>query len=688
LFQRKCLELTYFIRYLVGLFTFHTQKRFGNKAVRKRTGQEIHNGQGEKGSMINPYMTTWDNGNKIIETVQSLGEKKFPGFSPKALMGWNGIVIWDPDTDPVPLLQAYLGRVAAESCGRCIPCREGTLQLADIMNRICVGQGRKGDLYKIRTLVSAISLSAKCDIGKSVAKPVFDLIDRFTKEFDDVIKGLRPVKADRYESTVTAPCINACPAHVDIPAYLENVKNDRWPEAMEIVRRGCPMPGTIGRVCVRPCEENCRRKDLDEPLSIRAIKRFLSEQEQFNGMRATEPEHPRWPENVAVVGAGPSGLACAYYLGRLGYGVTVLESQEAPGGMAAFGIPSYRLPRDVIAHEVRMIETMGAEIRYGVHVGKDTTLEDLTESGYRAVYLAMGAPESSMMRCKGETEGYTGFMAGIDFLAKAARGESPLTGNRIVVVGGGNVAMDCVRTARRLGFSDVNLLYRRTEDEMPADRHEIHEAKEEGVVFHFLAAPVEILAENGKITGLMCLRMELGEPDSSGRRSPVSVPGSEYVIPCDAVIPAVGQKCAVDSVVGEKELVASWKTLVVDQTSFQSQREEIFGGGDCVTGPATLIAALAAGKSAARNIDQYLREGRCTPQKTDYFDILVSSGRLFNEEEPFPFPGISLREEPEIMDPEQRVCGFDEVEKGLSAAQARHEAGRCLRCYRILLTAE
>jgi formate dehydrogenase beta subunit len=247
--------------------------------------------------------------------------------------------------------------------------------------------------------------------------------------------------------------------------------------------------------------------------------------------------------------------------------------------------------------------------------------------------------------------------------------------------------MDCVRTARRLGFEDVNLLYRRTEAEMPADPQEIREAREEGVVFHHLVAPVEIMAENDTVTGLKCQRMELGEPDASGRKRPVPVPGSEFVIDCDVIIPAVGQVCVVDCVLPEEDVLTRWKTLVVDQTTFQSDKQAIFGGGDCVTGPATLIAALAAGKNAARFIDRFLQQDECTPDTTDLLLALAASQGVYDPDETFAYPGQTERAEPFVMDPEVRINSFDEVEGGLSAAQARSEANRCLRCYRVLMAA-
>ena len=354
--------------------------------------------------------------------------------------------------------------------------------------------------------------------------------------------------------------------------------------------------------------------------------------------------------------------------------------------MAAYGIPSYRLPRDVIAHEVAMVEQVGAKIQYNTTVGKDISLEDMAKQDYKAIFIGAGAPIASSMHCKGEDQGFKNFMPGVDFLAKAARGEKPLKGERVAVVGGGNVAMDCVRTARRLGFTDVNLIYRRTEAEMPADPLEIKEAKEEGVKFHVLMNPAEIIAENGKVVGLQCLRMKLGEPDKSGRRRPVPVEGSEFVMDIDAVIPAIGQACTVDGFLpGNQDIISRWNTLVVDEATCQSKVAHLFGGGDCATGPSILIAALAAGKHAAGAIAQFIETGTCQPGPDEMLESLTASKTLFEPEDPFGYPGCTKREEPPVLDPDVRIKNFDEVESGFRPHQARQEAGRCLRCYRILM---
>ncbi|MBN1275985.1 MAG: FAD-dependent oxidoreductase [Deltaproteobacteria bacterium] len=634
-----------------------------------------------------PFLNTWEKGDSIVNTANSVISGQLSKKSLKSLMGWGGVMIWDRNIDPVDMLYAYLMRVASESCGECTPCRLGTVRLCMVMERIVGGKGRKSDLKLIKNLVSHISATGKCDIGRTISKPVLDILDAYEETFIEVIEKKRQVKKGEYAHVITAPCINACPSHLDIPGYIENIRMGNWEKAMEIVRKDCPMPGTIGRVCVRPCESACRRGLLDEPISIRALKRFLADCEMNGVIKTESPPQGVQKQKVAVIGAGPAGISCAYYLARRGYPCTIFEAQEGPGGMAAYGIPSYRLPRNVIAHEVNVLEKLGVEIRYGVNVGKDITMEEIASRGYESVFVGVGAPDSSKMRCEGEDAGYRCFLTGVHFLSESARGRKPAEGKKLVVIGGGNVAMDCVRTARRLGFEDVNLLYRRTEAEMPADPQEIREAKEEGIKFHHLVAPVEILAENDTVAGIKCLRMELGEPDSSGRRRPVPVEGSEFVIECDVIIPAIGQVCVVDCVLPEEDVLTSWKTLIVDQTTFQSDRQQIFGGGDCVTGPQTLIGALAAGKNAARFISQYLQQGGCKPELSDLILSLASAEGVYDPGESFPYPGITEREEPSVLEPEIRVNGFDEVESCLTPSRARVESDRCLRCYRLLMSA-
>jgi len=605
----------------------------------------------------------------------------------KAFMGWDGMFVRDGSVNIVDMTREYAAQAADQCCGHCTPCRESTYRMNDILERICEGHGTEEDLNILEDLARFVMDSSYCDIGLTSPRPILDAIEQVRGDFLKAIQDKKPIPRGNYVAKVTAPCINACPSHVDIPGYVEKIRLGRWEEALEIIRRDCCLPGTIGRVCVRPCEFNCRRGLMDEPITIKALKRFVADQELTRGVEPDLSFIETKKDKVAIIGAGPAGLACAYHLGHKGYKTTIFEALPEAGGMAKAGIPDYRLPPDLLNYEVSLVEKMGAEIRYNVNVGKDITIEGLTKEKYKAIFVGVGAPEASAMRCEGEDEGYERFMTGVHFLREIAFGRRPIEGKKIAVVGGGNVAMDCVRSAMRIGFDDVNLIYRRTEAEMPADPVEIEEAKEEGIKFHFLVQPIKILAEDGKVSGLECLKMELGEPDESGRRRPNPVEGSNFVIECDAMVPAIGQVCEVDSVMPDGADLTRWKTLVVDEITFQSSQPSVFGGGDCVTGPATLIGALAAGKNAARFIVRYLETGECKPEDSDWMEKAISDLGVYDSNETMPFLGQTKRARQAALDPSVRIKSFEEVESGLSRADALKEAARCLRCYRIGLAA-
>ena len=642
----------------------------------------------DMGSVI---FSTWGDWHSSGGHVEPEGlPKAFGQDGPlKAFMGWGGVFVRDASVNLVDMARAYMEAAKKESCGQCFPCRLGTEQLCALLARICQGEGAEEDVDRLEHLARYVMESARCNIGQTAPRPLLDLLSYRREDFLSVIESGEPVPEGRYAVRVTAPCTNACPSHLDIPGYVEKIRFGRTDDSLGIVLRDCPLPGTIGRVCVRPCESNCRRALLDEPISIKYLKRFAADEERAAGNAPAEKAAAEKKEKVAIIGAGPAGLSCAYYLGLRGYKATIFESLPEPGGMAAVGIPDYRLPRPVLRGEVARMERLGAEIRYNVNVGRDISLADLTKQGYKAVFIGVGAPESSEMRCEGEDAGYQCFMTGVEFLRRVAFGERPIEGKKILVIGGGNVAMDCVRSALRLGFTDVNLVYRRTEAEMPADPSEVQEAREEGVKIHFLLAPVRIHAKEGKVTGLECQKMELGEPDESGRRRPVPIEGSNFIIETDAIVPAIGQICVVDCVLPEKTQaeMTRYKTLVVDEMTFQSGEPHIFGGGDCITGPATLIGALAAGKKAAAHIAQYLETGKCQPSETDWMEKTFETLGVYDEGEKMPFPGHTRCAHPPVLDPEVRIQSFDEVEATLSPSQAVHEAERCLRCYRIGMVA-
>ncbi|MDR3631976.1 MAG: FAD-dependent oxidoreductase [Desulfocapsaceae bacterium] len=606
----------------------------------------------------------------------------------KAFMGWDGLFIHDTTVNLVDMARAYMEQARRESCGQCFPCRLGTEDMSAILKGICMGKGIPTDLDRLESLARLVMQTARCDIGQTAPRPLLDLLQYRRKDFLDVIQSKTPIPAGHYIAKVTAPCTNACPSHVNIPDYVEKIRIGRWDQALTTIRRDCILPGVIGRVCVRPCEFNCRRQRVDAGIAIRTLKRYAADMELASDRKPVRLPGPAKDKKVAIIGAGPAGLACAYNLGMRGYTSTIFEVLNEPGGMAAVGIPDYRLPRGILRGEAAQVEALGCEIRYGIRVGKDITLEDLKLQGYNAIFVGVGAHEASKMRCEGEDAGYRSFMTGVEFLRRVADGEQPITGKKIVVIGGGNVAMDCVRSARRLGFTDVNLLYRRTRAEMPADPVEITESEEEGVTFHYLVAPLRIIAEAGKVTGLECNRMTLGEPDASGRRRPVVMEGENFIIQCDAIVPAIGQTCVVDTVLPPEEVeITRWKTLVTDEITQGTNQPFIFGGGDCATGPSTLIAALAAGKKAARSIEQFLTSGRSVPEEGDYLERLIGQLGVFFPREKMPYSDSCAKLHPPVLEPDLRIKSFDEVEGGVAPSAAIKEASRCLRCYRIAMAA-
>ena len=596
----------------------------------------------------------------------------------RAVMGWGGMAVFDDSVDVVDLTREYARHTVLECCGQCFPCRIGMHEVGDILEEICDGRGTEERLQRAYELAGHVAEASRCELGRSGGYAVLEALEQNRDAFEAAVAAGRPIPRGTYARAVVAPCMAACPAGVDIPAYVEQLRIDEVERSAEAVRRRCPMPATIGRVCVRPCEDACRRGSVDEPVAIRTLKRFVADSEA-EPTACPMPGKPR----VAIIGAGPAGLACAYYLGLDGVTSTIFEALPEAGGMAAVGIPDYRLPREVLRAEVERVESLGVKIVYNFRFGVDATMDQLFEQGFEAVFVAVGAHQSARMGCEGEDAGYAGFMPGVEFLREIAFGKTPLTGRTILVIGGGNVAMDCVRSARRLGFDDVKLLYRRTEAEMPADPVEIAEAKEEGVEMVTLVAPTRIVAEDGTVTGLECRRMQLGEPDSSGRRRPEPVEGSEFVIPCDCIVPAIGQVCGVDQLVPSHIEVSKWKTLQVDPLTMQSADPRVFGGGDCYTGPSSLVAALAAGRRAAVSIDEFLQEKPVAPALEDRLEHAMLEVIRTEAQAPIPFSGSTEKLRPMVVPPDVRIQCFDEVEGAVSAADARREAERCLRCYRI-----
>ncbi|MCJ7489283.1 MAG: NAD(P)-binding protein [Thermoplasmata archaeon] len=471
-----------------------------------------------------------------------------------------------------------------------------------------------------------------------------------------------------------APCSDKCPAGLSAQGYVALIRAEKFKEAVDLIRRTIPLPSVCGRICHHPCEEGCNRTDVDDPVAIAGLKAFVGDYVRQQGEDVPTPIEEERKEKVAVVGAGPAGLAAAYRLALKGFKVKMFEATSKPGGMLWWGIPDYRLPKDVLTAEVDYLLAHGVEIEYGKTVGKDLALEDLKKE-YDAVFLAIGAHKSLKLGVPGED--LEGVVHGVDFLHRVADKETVKIGKKVAVIGGGNAAMDAARTALRMG-SDVTVIYRRTKDEMPAIGAEIKGAEEEGVKFEFLASPVKIQGKCGKITAIECIRMKLGEPDQSGRPRPVPVEGSEFTVEVDTVIPAVSQAPDLDAF-GSKDLaVTKWKTLEVNPGNLSTNIPGVFAGGDAVSGPASAVEAFAAGNKAARYIEKLLNGESIEPEPEEKNEHVIT------------LEDIKARMNGEITKSERvlrqhipnnkRKTSFEEVEKVFTKEEALKEAARCVSC--------
>ena len=633
-----------------------------------------------------------DNRGKYPENGEPANKINLPeyfqqGKGIKALAGWNGLVLRSPAVNVIELCLEHMKAVQKNSCGKCFPCRIGSRVMTLVLERIFKGEGREDDLKMLQTLGTSIKASSKCGIGQSGPVPMLDALQYFQKEFLEAVKKPGPASEGSYgyTSSLTAPCMDACPIHLDIPAYVECIGEGDFRKSLDIIREKLPVPGVVGRVCVRPCEAKCRRGLMDDPISIKYLKRFVADHEiERNDLKAYPVQPSPKTGKVAIVGAGPSGVTCAYHLAAKGHQVTIYEALKEPGGMAAVGIPDYRLPRPILRNEVERIQKMGVDIQYGVRVGRDIPLSRLEED-HDFVFISIGAHLSVAMGIEGEKEGYKGFISGVQYLKDINEGRDPYPeGQKVVVIGGGNVAIDCIRTSYRVNKTDVNLVYRRSKKEMPADPVEIRDAEEEGVNFFYLTNPTRIIAENGKVIGIECIRMELGEPDAGGRRRPVPVQGSEFIIDCDMVVPAIGQAIDLSLLKGMTGIKTTrWNSIEVNEATKQTSNPKIFSGGDCATGIGALITACAAGRTAAVNMDRLINGQPVIVTEGDCFDTFFRSVSLFDPKESTGLPGGCPAPHLKMLPPEERKYNFDEVEQGFSVQEAMAEANRCLRCYRV-----
>ncbi len=487
--------------------------------------------------------------------------------------------------------------------------------------------------------------------------------------------ALELLLSDHYGDCI-APCRIACPAGVDIQGYIALIANGQYVEALKLIKETNPLPLCIGRVCPRFCEQKCRRNIVDEPVAINSLKRFAADYEMLSGGEYTPEPKPTTGQRVAIVGGGPAGLTAAYYLALEGHEVTIFEGSPELGGMLRYGIPEYRLPKAVLDREIAGITKLCHDVRCNSALGQSFTLESLRDEGYKAIFLALGAQVSQRMGVAGENT--PGVLSGIGFLRDVALGKTAGIGQRVAVVGGGNTAMDAARTALRLGAANVSIVYRRSREEMPANAEEIEQAEQEGIHFMFLAAPSKVSGANGKLQ-MECIRMALGEPDSSGRRRPEPIPGSEFIMDVDTVIAAIGQTMDTSYFSKDGAVKLSRRGYIgVNEETMGTSIEGVFSGGDCTSGPATVVEAIAAGRRAARSVDQYLngkpvraveKPYNCTRGELDQIDP-----KDYESKPRLP------RNKVTAIAPEVRKRSFTEIEPGFTGEMAKAETERCLSC--------
>ncbi len=594
-----------------------------------------------------------------------------------AIMGSGGMVVMDENNCMVEIARFFLSFTQSESCGKCAPCRLGTTQLLEILTRITVGEGRLSDLETIRELGHTITESSLCGLGQTCAKPALATLKYFAKEYEDHILEQRCAGAT-CDTMVISACQHACPAGIDVPNYVAAIAEGQYEQAVEIIRERNPFPAVCGRICIHPCEYKCRRGELDSPVAIRALKRFASEWYFENIGSKRDPFPNTQKEKVAIVGAGPTGLTCAYFLAKMGYKTSVFEAQPVGGGMLGIAVPEFRLPRTVIEEEIEYIKNCGVDIFYNSPVDATHTVNDLLAEGYKAVFIAPGAQASMRSGIVGEDEGLQGLHYGLKFLTDIRTGQDiPLKG-KIIVIGGGNVAIDAARTALRMGAADVQIFYRRSREEMPAWEKDIEEALDEGIGLNLHWAPKRILQREGKVTGMEFLRSQTIYDDDGRARVSVDEDAIQLV-DTDVVIMSIGQAPDASFLSKDSQIERSlWGSLEVDGNTLATNIQGIFSGGDFITGPSTVIQAIGSGRRAAIAINKYLQGDSSRVEILDEKTTMESkAGLALDDETAKDQPRLKI----EFEKPEDRVKDFREVEKGYSGSKEAHrEAKRCLRC--------
>ncbi len=586
-----------------------------------------------------------------------------------SIVGSGGLIVMDEDTCMVDTARFYLDFIQEESCGKCTACRVGTKRMLEILNRIVAGEGKKSDIETLEHLGGIIKDTAMCGLGQTAPNPVLSTLKYFRDEYEEHIIEKR-CTAGVCNELVSSPCENTCPAGINIPGYMSLIATGDYMGAARIMLRDNPFSGICGRVCTHPCESRCRRGSVDEAMNICELKRFATDWAYAHGFPSDEDLKPKKKidKTVAIIGSGPSGLTCAYYLARLGYHVDVYEAESRPGGIMTFGIPDYRLPLNIIEREIGHIVKTGVNIICNTKVGEDISFRALRDN-YDAVFIAIGAQKTLHMGIPGED--LEGVYHGLDFLKRVwLQKDLDFTDKKVAVVGGGNTAIDSARTALRLGAKEVIMLYRRTEEDMPADKVEIKDALEEGVQIRTLSNPTEFIGIGGKLNSICVMKQKLGQFDSSGRRKAVPS-GESYVEEFDVVIPAISQ--TPDTAFFKGRIKLNGDRVVADRYTQATSMPGVFVGGDAHRGPKDIVNAVYEAKVAASGIDKYLGGSGVLDKG---FEQEITDYHI--EGDIVPHNRFLTRQ----IEAEQAVGSFVERNLGMHELDARAEASRCLRCDR------
>lgn len=627
----------------------------------------------------------------------------------KAFIGWDGVAIFDEDIDAIELAAQYAAQYQqySEACGRCAPGRWGGRILYDLLDKIARGEGSHEDVAHLKEISRTMMTTSKCEIGKTVPKPILDLMEHYKDQFDDAINHQKASKHYRgdisYIAKVTAPCTDMCPSHVDIPAYIEGVRDMLFGDSLAATRQTMPLAHTCGRVCPHPCEDACRRANLDQPISIMELKRIGADYEADHGLPWHHPYSPKPLRNdgkkVAIIGAGPAGLTAAYYLALEGIKVDIFEELPVLGGEVAVGVPEYRMPIEKYNKDIELVTSLEAVSVYPNYRVNAERLKEI-DAGYDATLLAFGTRLSKKVYAKNENPkmgGYWGAIAMLDQVNlwnKYKIGEPAslkLKDKTVVCVGGGFTSMDVVRCSIREGAKKVIMLYRRDEKTIIRNTtyEEYHEAVEEGVEFIFHSAIEEIYDDGEKITKLKVNRFELVPDPNGGRAELVKIEGGDFEVECDYLIPAVSQAADLQLLPEEWSVeLTSWNTLLTNGKDYMTSRPGLFAAGDCEYGPMTIVNAVGQAKRAASVISRYIYDKKVSLTDDEIMEDHLGKLKVYDKNEKITgwMPGLP-RAVSEKLGVNERKTNNKEVNLGFTGDEAIAEAERCMRCYYISMVA-